>query len=133
MKKDSLEARQQLEPKPNMDFIIQTQPDFQIYSFLAIILMIFTSVLLISDFSRFQLYFGILNPLLAMSIVILLGFVLLKQLLTSQRWRIYSNKTNRGYIIATLIAPRCRVRCCCRCSYLTQPMLLSDGPRAELQ
>ncbi|MHA2275119.1 MAG: hypothetical protein ACXAC2_05105 [Candidatus Kariarchaeaceae archaeon] len=60
---------------------------------------------MISDFTRFQLYFGILHPILAIGIVISLGFILFKLLLIDHRWEIYNDKTHHGFVIAALTAP----------------------------
>lgn len=87
-----------------IELISNNRFQYQVYTGLSLLVLGFTGIIYYADRLIFQRFFGSVNPLLALPIAIILGFILLSILLYKNWFVIYNPADMRGLLVSAGLA-----------------------------
>lgn len=87
------------------EIISKERSQYIFFIVLSMVILLFSGILYLSNPLSFQTYFGNLNPLIIILLIITLGIVVFTYLISSELFKIYQKENLRGILYCSIIAP----------------------------
>ena len=87
------------------EIITKERNQYIFFIILSMVILLFSGILYLSNPLSFQTYFGNLNPLIIIPLIITLGIVVFTYLFSCELYKIYNKENLRGILYCFTIAP----------------------------